>query len=233
MPDSESLTCHPQLTKFADNGFATIAAAIDRPVVELLRLNLQSFASTKAGTRFLLRDCAAVRDLASSSPLLDIARELLGEGAKPVKAILFDKTTETNWYVTWHQDLTIGVQERIDMPGFGPWSKKEGVDHVQPPATVLENIVALRLHLDDCGLENGPIKFIAGSHKQGILNQEQIDKLKKEEAVCCIAKQGDIIIMRPLILHSSPQATKPDHRRVLHIEYSGTDLPGGLKFACY
>lgn len=220
----------PFLNHFDQNGFDRLPALSAESVAELLN-NLESFASNKAGTRFLLRDSKAVRHLAESSPLLSIAKEVLGAHAKPIKAILFDKTIETNWYVTWHQDLTIAVKKRIDLPGFGPWSKKEGIDHVQPPAMVLENMIALRLHLDDCGPENGPIKFIAGSHKQGILNQEQVNRLKEEDAVCCAAKQGDIIIMRPLILHSSSQAIAPEHRRVLHIEYSGGELPGGLEWA--
>lgn len=220
----------PFLNRFDQNGFDRLPALSAKSVAELLN-NLEIFASNKAGTRFLLRDSKAVRHLAASSPLLSIAQEVLGAHAMPVKAILFDKTIETNWYVTWHQDLTIAIKKRIDLPGFGPWSKKEGIDHVQPPAAVLENMVALRLHLDDCDPENGPIKFIAGSHKQGILNQEQIDHLKEGQAVCCTANQGDIIIMRPLILHSSSQAKAPEHRRVLHIEYSGGELPGGLEWA--
>lgn len=164
-PQSGTAKMTPLLSHFDLNGFAILPAISAKSVAELLK-TLESFASNKAGTRFLLRDSKAVRHLAESSPLLDIAKEVLGAQAKPVKAILFDKTIETNWYVTWHQDITIAVKKRIELPGFGPWSKK-GIDHVQPPAAVLENMIALRLHLDDCGPENGPIKFIAGSPQTG------------------------------------------------------------------
>lgn len=111
--------------------------------------------TARGGTRHLL-DIPSVQELASSEPVRVIAESVLGEDCFAVRGILFDKTPEANWKVTWHQDLTIAVRQRRDVDGFGPWSVKEGVPHVQPPLSVLERMVAIRIHLDECGIDNGP-----------------------------------------------------------------------------
>ena len=92
--------------------------------------------------------------------------------------------------------------------------------------------MALRIHFDDCAEDNGAIRFIAGSHRHGILEPARISAARTgNPAVTCAAKRGDVIAMCPLIIHSSPAAANPNHRRVLHIEYAAVDLPGGLKWA--
>lgn len=161
-----------------------------------------------------------------------LAQAVVGEGAFPVRAILLDKIPGANWYVGWHQDVSIAVKERIETPGFGPWSMKAGVWHVQPPAAILEQMVALRLHLDDCGEDNGALNFFSGSHLHGVLNREAIDRYKTENAIeSCPAKRGDVLVMHPLILHSSSPSKVPSHRRVLHVEYAINELPNGLQWA--
>jgi hypothetical protein len=225
------------LNYFQENGFALLSDSVDErtlnelvSAVEVARQSADSAISP--GMRQLLRRCPAVRRLAESSKLLQIAKSLIGKDARPVKAILFDKTPASNWYVTWHQDLTIAVKDKFDVPGFGPWSLKEGVPHVQPPAAVLENMVSLRIHLDESSADNGAIKFIPGSHSKGIMDPSEISSWKtSREPICCAANRGDIIAMRPLILHSSSQSQLPNHRRVLHLEYAAGDLTGGLQWA--
>lgn len=231
-------TFRDELTTFEHNGFALLPAVVSEHtlhnlinLIENSRRNINKCADA-AGLRHLLLRCPEVQEFAKSPAMNQIAESVLGAGARPVKAILFDKTPDTNWYVTWHQDLTISVKEKIDTPGFGPWSIKDDVPHVQPPVSVLENILSLRIHIDDCSAENGAIKFIPGSHKVGILNPTEIPAWRTDkEIVCCTAERGDIIMMRPLILHSSSASIKPEHRRVLHIEYANIDLPNGLKWA--
>ena len=185
-----------------------------------------------AGQRNLLNRLPGVNALAAHGDPHKIACQILAGLARPVRAILFDKTPQANWYVTWHQDLTIPVKKKADTDGFTSWSVKEDIVHVQPPAEVLEHMVSLRLHLDDCGAGNGPIKFLAGSHREGILDVPQIAGLREKvpESVCTAAR-GDIIAMRPLILHASSQATSPARRRVLHLEYTTAELPAGLEWA--
>src|SRR5688572_32967089 len=77
-----------------------------------------------------------------------------------VKAIYFDKTPESNWYVTWHQDIIINVKARIETDGFTAWTKKEGVHHVSPPEEILKDTVTIRIHLDDTDETNGALKII-------------------------------------------------------------------------
>ena len=72
-----------------------------------------------------------------------------------MRGLYFDKLPEANWKVPWHQDLSIAVRARLDVEGFGPWTEKAGVLHAQAPAAVLERMLAVRVHLDDCGRENG------------------------------------------------------------------------------
>jgi hypothetical protein len=224
------------LSSFEDNGFALVEQVVSD--VELNELSesidglLKDAGPTSPGVRHLMKRSPTVRRIAKSPALSAIAASVIGESARPVKAILFDKTPAANWYVTWHQDLTIAVEERIDVSGFGPWSIKDGLPHVQPPAEVLGRMVALRLHLDDCSEENGAINFIPGSHALGILNPSEIEVWRNRNgSVCCSAKRGDVIAMKPLILHKSSQARVPTRRRVLHLEYCADDLPCGLQWA--
>jgi hypothetical protein len=73
-----------------------------------------------------------------------IADGLIGPDAYPVRALLFDKTAANNWSLGWHQDRTIIVRERIETPGYGPWSIKSGLQHVAPPFHVLAGMTTLR-----------------------------------------------------------------------------------------
>jgi hypothetical protein len=165
-------------------------------------------------------------------PLFDLAARFLKCTPKAVRAILFDKSPETNWLVAWHQDLTIAVREKRELAGFGPWSVKEGQPHVQPPRQLLKRMLTLRLHLDDADEENGALRVLPGTHKLGKLDAARIQSLRAEipEHVCT-ARAGDVLLMRPLLLHASGKSASQRHRRILHIEFSGFDLPGGLVWA--
>lgn len=222
------------MDNFDSNGFVLIKSIVSDEAIDTLEKSIAEYneSPNAPGVRHLLRRSLAVSQLAKSQEILKIAATYLGSAAKPVKAIFFDKTPTSNWYVTWHQDLTIAVKEKIDVPGYGPWSVKDAICHVQPPTSVLQQMLAIRIHLDDCSEENGALSFIAGSHNGGKLTPEEICEWReKNPSVCCPADRGDVIVMRPLILHSSRKATKPAHRRVLHIEYASVDLAGGLKWS--
>src|SRR6266404_2564116 len=114
------------------------------------------------GARNLLRDIPAVRALAKSASVRLLVEPVLGAKGFAVRGLFFDKTPSANWPVAWHQDRTIAVREKRDVPGFGPWTVKAGVPHVQPPLVILENMLTLRLHVDDCRGTNGPLQVIAG-----------------------------------------------------------------------
>lgn len=223
------------LANFEQRGFALLENAINEEMLTSLTTELESLHEREGaspGVRNLLHKSKIVRRFAKSVQIRAIATQALGQHARPIKAILFDKSPESNWYVTWHQDLTIAVEERVDTPGFSPWSTKDGMPHVQPPPNILEHMVALRIHIDPCGEDNGALRVVPGSHNLGILEPSRINELRDNNPqVCCSANRGDVLVMKPLILHSSPKATNPAHRRVLHIEFTASELPGGLKWA--
>jgi ectoine hydroxylase-related dioxygenase (phytanoyl-CoA dioxygenase family) len=174
-----------------------------------------------------VRACSARMKSGSWSRLA----EALGPDAFAVWAILFDKHPGANWKVVWHQDLTIAVDRTADVPGYGPWSVKAGIPHVQPPVRVLEQMVAVRIHLDPCGLENGPVRVIPGSHCAGRLSGTQIDALRHQAAeVNCVVGRGGILVMRPLLLHASAPAQRATHRRVVHIEFAACELDRGVEW---
>ncbi|WP_263373449.1 phytanoyl-CoA dioxygenase family protein [Granulicella aggregans] len=184
----------------------------------------------RGGVRNLL-DVAAFRELAESAPLLRLVRGILGDEAFIVRGILFDKTSNSNWKVPWHQDVTIAVTNRIDADGFGPWSIKAGVLHVQPPANVLEKMISVRIHLDDCPAENGALRVLPVTHRQGKLGQAGIEaEVSRGVPVTCEAKAGDALVMRPLLVHASSPSSAPNHRRVLHFDYANVELPNGLEW---
>lgn len=158
---------------------------------------------------------------------------VVGAGARAVRGIFFDKTPGANWPVPWHQDLSLAVAEKRDVDGWTAWSVKSGVHHVQPPAPILERMLTVRLHLDDCGADSGPLRVRPGTHAMGRLTREAIETTRDTiaEQTCCV-KKGDALLMRPLLLHASSAATNPSHRRVIHLEYAPPDLlPLGLDWA--
>jgi ectoine hydroxylase-related dioxygenase (phytanoyl-CoA dioxygenase family) len=173
----------------------------------------------------------AVEALAGSTEIRALVEASLGPSARVVRSLLFDKNPTANWKVPWHQDLTIAVGERRDLRGFGPWSVKAGVDHVQPPADVLERMLTVRLHLDDCGPDNGPLRVLPGSHRLGVLDAPAIRSLRERvDEVACTVDAGGVVLMRPLLLHASSPAARPGHRRVVHLEFAAADLPDNLEW---
>lgn len=221
------------------DGFAVVPGvaapdAVDRLLDALEKVD-SSAAIARRGSvhavRNLLEAVPGVRELARSTAVRALAEPVLGAGCFVVRGILFDKTPEANWKVAWHQDLTIAVREPREAPGFGPWSEKAGIPHVQPPAEVLERMLTVRVHLDPCGLENGPVQVIPGSHQAGRLAPGEIDGWRERApAVPCTSPRGGALVMRPLILHASSPSTLPAHRRVVHLEFATDELPHGLQW---
>ncbi len=181
--------------------------------------------------RNLLQAVPEIAQLAKSDTVLSLVRPILGSRAFPARGLLFDKTPGANWKVAWHQDLTIAVKERRDIEGFGPWSIKAGVIHVQPPTVILERMLTVRLHLDDCTEHNGPLQVLPGSHKLGRLKAEQIGDFRKSVSpITCTMTPGGALLMRPLLLHASSPAATPAHRRVIHLEFAAELLPDGRQW---
>lgn len=220
----------------ADFGFAIVESAISQGEVDCLKSAIQSLDDGKAirkkrgvyGVRNLLDVCSAVRRLAASHAIRRFVTPVLGDDCFAVRAVYFDKIADANWSLGWHQDSVIAVQSRLDAPGFVGWSNKAGVWQVQPPAEVLARMLAIRVQLDDCPADNGPLRVLPGSHSHGWLDDE-IDSWKSNTpAIVCEVQASDVIAMRPLLLHASAKSERAQHRRVIHIEFVADELPGDL-----
>jgi hypothetical protein len=210
-------------------GFAIIPQVLTPD--ELQRLGTALGPMEGAGRRGLLVD-PVVAHIARLPKLIDLARANLPAEPHPVRAIFFNKTADANWMVAWHQDLTITVAKRVEVPGFTAWSMKDGVPHVQPPVELLQNMLTIRIHLDDCDETNGALRVLAGTHNLGRLTAEQIQELRgKHPEHLCDAAAGDVMLMRPLLLHASSRSHGVAERRVLHLEYAGFTLPSGLAWS--
>jgi len=160
----------------------------------------------------------------------NLISELFGDEYFVVKSIYFDKPENSNWFVSYHQDLTISVDKKLDLDGFGPWTAKQNQFAVQPPLDILKDNFTVRIHLDNTDEANGALKVIPASHLKGIYRPETID-WTVENQMSCSVKKGGVMFMRPLLLHSSSRTTNNKKRRVLHIEFSRSSLPDNLNWA--
>lgn len=195
-----------------------------------LRDALNGLPTGRAGIR--LKGIEDLRPfLAHDGSIGSIAASLIGIASKPVRAILFDKSNDTNWSLTWHQDRTICVEQRIEVEGFGPWTRKSGMHHVAPPFEVLSRMATLRVHLDDVPATNAPLLIAPGSHREGRIAETAIKKVVQRFGIKnCLATAGDVWAYATPILHASDAAAVPARRRVLQVDFASGDLPDGLKW---
>ena len=180
--------------------------------------------------RQFLREIPTVIDLIFTENLKSVMKEIIGGDFFVVKSIYFDKPETSNWYVPYHQDLTISVDKKMEIKNFELWTTKQNQFAVQPPIEFLENITTIRIHLDDTDENNGALRVVPKSHLKKIYRPETIDWNKEIETICRV-KKGGIMLMKPLTLHSSKRTTNNKKRRVIHIEFSNRELPNELNWA--
>jgi len=216
-----------------ENGFTIISNIFSDKEIERISEAVKNIDTSKDtfrksedlfAIRQFLKEIPEVKDLIFNENLKTIIREIFGENYFVVKSIYFDKPEKSNWYVAYHQDLTISVDKKLELINFGPWTTKQNQFAVQPPLNILENIYTIRIHLDDTNENNGALKVVPTSHSKGIYRPETIDWNLESEEICKVEK-GGIIIMKPLILHGSNRTTNGKKRRVIHIEFSDLELP--------
>ncbi|MBB6370890.1 phytanoyl-CoA dioxygenase family protein [Chryseobacterium shigense] len=212
---------------FTDNEVELITEAIQK--ADTSRENFRKSDDLFAVRQFL-KEVPEVKELIFNETVKTIIREIFGDKYFVVKSIYFDKPETSNWYVAYHQDLTVSVDKKIEIDGFGPWTTKKNQFAVQPPLPVLENIYTIRIHLDDTDENNGALKIVPESHAKGIYRPETIDWNIETEEICNVEK-GGIMIMKPLILHGSNRTTDGRRRRVIHIEFSDLELPEELQWS--
>lgn len=158
---------------------------------------------------------------------------LSGSPMQPVRAVLFDKRANgQNWALGWHQDRTIAVKERVDVAGFGPWSIKQGLVHVEPPFSLIERMLTVRIHFDAVDQDNAPLMIARASHRLGRVAVDEIEhRVARSVISYCLAQRGDVWIYRTPILHASDASRATSgSRRVLQVDYCAQDLPGGLEW---
>lgn len=207
-------------------GYAVVPACLDEEIIQRLSVGLSEASYAKRN----LLAMPLIRELAASVPIRTMAEAVLGKRCFAVKGTFFNKTQESNWKVAWHQDLTIMVREPKEVAGFGPWTVKEDIVHVQPPADILSRILAIRLHLDESGPDNGPLRVLPGSHRQGRLSSKEVAEWPKSESVVCTVPRGGALLMRPLLLHASSACVVSKPRRVIHLEFAAEDLSDGMEW---
>ncbi|WP_299257987.1 phytanoyl-CoA dioxygenase family protein [uncultured Aquimarina sp.] len=201
-------------------------------VLEFLNIENTNFRKTKDlfAIRRFLKEVPEIKDLLFNNTLKHLIHEYFGKDYFLVKSIYFDKPPASNWFVSYHQDLSISVNKKVIIPGYTNWTVKQNQFGVQPPLEVLENIYTIRIHLDETNEHNGALKVIPESHLKGIYRPETIDWNIEKEIVCNVPT-GDVMLMQPLLLHSSSRTTNDQRRRVIHLEFSNKELIKDLEWA--
>ncbi len=232
--------CSELVESIENSGFAIVPQCLTEPQLRelsgLLSKAVESSVALKRGaTSYAIRNVLdVIPELAGFQrwpQIRELVQPILGEAAFLVRAVFFDKSPDANWALFWHQDLSIPVRHRHDVDGFGPWTRKDGVDCVRPPMSVLQKVLTVRLHLDACTEENGALQVLPGSHLKSQLNDHQTHQVRESQTpTTCVLPAGGAVLMRPLLLHSSLKSTVARHRRVLHCEFAVEDLLAPLEW---
>jgi ectoine hydroxylase-related dioxygenase (phytanoyl-CoA dioxygenase family) len=222
------------VSEIEERGFFILRDTFSLSEMEGLICNIEEsgLRRSKAGIRHALQT-TGVRDLAHDPRLLTLAAEIVGQEAIPFRATVFDKSPQSNWLVVWHQDTALPIRKRHDAEGWGPWSVKDGITYAHAPASVLVQVLALRVHLDESNADNGPLRVLPGTHVKGILSDDDIERLTEQiPAADCLVPRGGVLAMRPLTVHASSKSHSEAPRRVIHIEYAGCrNFTAGLELA--
>jgi ectoine hydroxylase-related dioxygenase (phytanoyl-CoA dioxygenase family) len=201
-----------------DEGFTIIESVYNATEIENLITIIATATAKKANSLTFRKheDLFAIRQFINEVPetlpgifntkLKEIISKFLGDDFFIIKSIYFDKPEKSNWFVSYHQDLTISVLKKEVTEGYEKWTVKDKQFAVQPPTTILENNFTIRIHLDDTTGHNGALKVIKGSHSKGIQKIENIVSQIDKEQVCEV-KKGGMMIMKPLLFHASNKTT--------------------------
>ncbi len=216
--------------RITEHGFAVLAPVLSDTECDALADHMAGGASASGGTRTVLQHawCRTLAGQLRQHPLLS---PLLTPDMVAGQCTYFEKSAARNWLVPLHQDLSIPVAHRLDHPSLGPWSQKEGALFVQPPSTLLQQLIAVRVHIDACTANDGALRVLAGSHRLGTLDTDATAAARQThtEQECTVAR-GGVLMMRPLLLHASSKSSGSSQRRVLHFLFGPATLPLGLQW---
>lgn len=205
---------------YSDNEISQILACIENA-----EQAGNSFMKTKDlfAIRQLLKNVPELSDLLFNEKFIKLLSDLSESKYFLTKAIYFDKPSLSNWFVAYHQDLSISVNEKVDLENYVNWTFKKGQYGVQPPIEILQDTITIRIHLDKTDKNNGALKVIPKSHLNGIVRTDSKDWNLENEFICEVEK-GGAMLMKPLTLHASNRTTNGKKRRVIHLELNKHDL---------
>lgn len=224
---------------FEDYGFIVVNDVFDSVELAAILNAINGVDKTKStfrktndlfAIRQVLKEVPELSNLVFNQSLKSLIRDVFGDEYFVVKSIYFDKPSASNWFVAWHQDLTISVDKKVDVEGYGPCTVKQNQFAVQPPLDILKENFTIRIHLDNADEGNGALKVLSGSHLKGIYRPETIN-WETEQPHICNVKAGGVMIMRPLLLHASSRTTNNKPRKVIHIEFAKAQLPAVIRWS--
>lgn len=199
-------------------------------IAEILNLISSHRLDGKFGVREFLYDHPDITAIVFNEKLKKIIKHISPKCTKCIKSIYFDKPPTSNWIVNWHQDLTINLSNKAKLDTYKNWRMKNERVVVQPNQSLLDNIFTIRIHLDNCTKENGALRVIEKSHHHGVIKIADWNKKSSDIETICEVNKGGVLVMKPLILHSSQRTGNNKNRRVIHIEFSDLELPENLKW---
>lgn len=215
---------------FSVHGYGVLPRFLAGHEIDALETNLSTDTGCLAGSRALLELpwCLNLARRIHSDPRLS---SVWHGASRAVLCTYFEKSPARNWLVALHQDLSIPVAERTEALSYSGWSEKDGRLFVQPPLEVLEQSVAVRVHLDASDEETGALKVVPHSHALGRLRPREAFAARGMHGERSVAiPRGGLMLMRPLLLHASSKVTGNGRRRVLHFLFSPSHLPGGVQW---
>lgn len=224
--------------EFEENGFAILGKLYtDIEIDQILKCienaegDRNGFMKTKHlfAIRQLVKNVPELPNLLFNEKLTELLSKLSKFPYFLTKAIYFDKPSESNWFVAYHQDLSVSVNQKADLENYSNWTFKKEQYGVQPPIEILQDTITIRIHLDKTDKNNGALKVIPKSHSQGIIRAESRDWAIEKESICEVEK-GGVMLMKPLILHASNRTTNGKKRRVIHLEFNNHDLAKPLSW---
>lgn len=169
-------------------------------IEEMITMLGEAGVEKKFGVRAVLADHPNLAATVLTPELVDLVRSIAPTCKRCIKSIYFDKPPSANWIVNWHQDLTINLTGRKDVPGYKNWRSNSARTIVQPDRDMLGSILTIRIHLDDCTVKNGALRVVEGSHQNGVIDIKEWMKAKPGEEQVVEVKAGGVLLLRPLTL---------------------------------
>lgn len=209
-----------------EDGFSIVENIFDEIYLDKIKSFLNENEFSFYERQLFLRFPQLQKIVFSNSKFLKLYNSICDSNYFLTKSIFFNKPSNSNWFVNYHQDLSISVKNKIKYDGFDGWTLKKGQLGVIPPISILENIITFRIHLDDTNSNNGVLKVISKSHKKGIIRiDKDFDIFNQGEEKVCNVNKGGVMLMSPLLLHSSQRSKSENERRVIHLEFCNQEVP--------